>query len=140
MKSSERENSSNGGPPAARRRRRWRAGRGGSRRSAPARLVEELEAELALAREENARLKVERARARERPVGERVRELLPAHEDAPPGDEDAWELMAECLVLRDQLVEACAAVEQAMRQTRRRLETAAAAHRDGQRDGLERVA
>ncbi|MGB2711942.1 MAG: hypothetical protein WBC33_10530 [Conexibacter sp.] len=87
-------------------------------RSTQTRIVEELEAELTLLREENARLKVKRQRVRDRPVGERVRELLPPQRQ----DEDALDLLARCLLLRDDLIDACREIEHGMRDTRIRLE------------------
>src|SRR5262245_5402347 len=73
--------------------RRWlrAAGGGGAGRGEPTQLVEELEREVALLREENARLRVARERLADRPVNERVRAALPllAREDAD-GDEP-WE-------------------------------------------------
>jgi hypothetical protein len=109
--------------PVPRLLRRLRAaGSGGSARSEPARLVEELESELALLREENARLKMARARTGDRPLTERVRELLPLQSaDERTGDEP-WELLTECLMLRDGLIDACHEIERGMRETRGRLD------------------
>jgi hypothetical protein len=96
--------------------------RGGAAPAADARLVEELERELALLREEHARLAVSRQRERERPAHERVRELLPFHQRDGHGGADAWELLTDCLLLRDGLIEACRELEAGMRETRERLE------------------
>lgn len=91
--------------------------------------IGELEAELALLREENARLKVER----HRPPGtghviERMRSIRPE----PPSDsrDDAGEvtspahgaqLITECLAMREGLMDACQEVQQAMQGIRGRL-------------------
>jgi hypothetical protein len=63
-------------------------------------------------------------RAGERPVNERVRAALPslAPQDAPDGDEP-WELLTECMLLRDGLVDACGELERGARELRRRLES-----------------
>ncbi|MDO8212481.1 hypothetical protein [Conexibacter sp. CPCC 206217] len=77
--------------------------------------VEQLEAELALLREENARLKIRAAREPERPWDERVRDrVVPraTHSDGP-GD-DVWELVTECRLLRTALVDACRDLEVAL--------------------------
>lgn len=85
--------------------------------------LEELERELMLLREENARLKVQREHAHDRPVNERVRAALPApREDALGGDEP-WEVLTECMLLRDGLVDACRELERGARALRGRLET-----------------
>ena len=100
--------------------------------------ADELEVELALLREENARLKVKRERKRDRPVNERVRELLPRQQE----DGDALELLADCWLLRDDLIDACREIERSMRDTRERLEAIDVATSDAERarDELERVA
>ena len=109
--------------PVPRLLRRLRAaGGGGSARSEPARLVEELESELALLREENARLKVARQRTGDRPLTERVRELLPVPSAEGGTGDEPWELLTECLMLRDGLLDACHEIERGMRETRRRLD------------------
>jgi hypothetical protein len=109
------------------RLRRWlRAAGAPAQRAAPAELVEELEREVALLREENARLRVAAERAGGRPVNERVRgavALLRSGEgDGPDGDEP-WELLTECMLLRDGLIDACAELERGARALRRRLES-----------------
>jgi hypothetical protein len=119
-----------------RERRRGGVGgwlRGGSRATAAGDpTAQELEAEVALLREENAQLKLRLHRIDERPIGERMRELGgvgPARADA---DEEAtWELLAECQLLRGSLVEACRDVELAMAEMRRRLEALAPDGPDG---------
>ena len=89
--------------------------------------MSELETELALLREENAQLKVERHRPAD--VGhviERMRSLrlqVPAEPQAggsaPPAE--AARAIAECLAMRDGLMEACHEVQQAMHGIRGRL-------------------
>jgi uncharacterized small protein (DUF1192 family) len=82
----------------------------------------ELETELALLREENARLKVERHRPADAGhVIERMRSLRrePVAEQLAGGE--AAQLAAECLALRDGLMEACHEVRQAMQGIRGRL-------------------
>jgi hypothetical protein len=87
----------------------------------------ELETELALLREENAWLKVERHRPPDTGrIVESMRELgqaphAPAAEsDASPAGDPARTLV-ECLALRDGLLEACKEVQQAMQGLRSRL-------------------
>jgi hypothetical protein len=89
--------------------------------------MSELETELALLREENAQLKVERHRPAD--VGhviERMRSLrlqVPAEEQAgastPPAE--ATQAIAESLAMREGLMEACREVQQAMQGIRGRL-------------------
>jgi len=105
--------------------RQWLRVSGGTQSVAPSELVEQLEQEVALLREENARLRVARERMADRPVNERVRDLLPllrANGDADAGDEP-WELLTECMLLRDSLADACWELERGARELRRRLET-----------------
>jgi len=106
--------------------RRWlRTTGAGGHGAAPGALVEELERELALLREENARLRVARERASGRPVNERVRDMLPllrSELGAPDGDEP-WELLTECMLMRDSLADACLELERGARELRRRLES-----------------
>lgn len=108
------------------RLRQWLWASGGAQRAAPVDLVEELEQEVALLREENARLRVARERTADRPVNERVREMLPllrANADAGTDDGDApWELLTECMLMRDSLADACWEIERGARELRRRLE------------------
>lgn len=86
--------------------------------------LEELEREVALLREENARLKVARMHADERLVNERVRALFAAQrtEDTSDG-EDAWEVLTECMLLREVLLDACRELERGAGELRTRLET-----------------
>ncbi|ADB50950.1 hypothetical protein [Conexibacter woesei] len=85
-------------------------------------LVEELEAEVALLREENARLKIRRARDGARRWDQQGQDgtegpVATVREDA------VWELMTECRVLRTALVDACRDVDAAMQQIRSRLDS-----------------
>ena len=87
----------------------------------------ELEMELALLREENARLKVERHRAPDSGrIIEQMRHLGEASRDEPQGENGSQatataEAIVECLAIRDALVEACHEVQQAMQGIRGRL-------------------
>lgn len=112
----------------------WLRSLGAATRKTPqrahARLVEELEVEVALLREENTRLKLKHQRARSRPVHERVHELLPHRADGAT-DGEPWELLADCWLLREDLTDACREIERSVRETRKRLESIAL---DGQRD------
>jgi hypothetical protein len=112
------------GPDRTRRRRRSRRWlRGGRGDHDTGRLVEQLEAEVALLREENARLKIRGARGGgERPWDERMRDLVPGEQPPDLRGDDAWALLTECQVLRTALVDACRDVEAAMAQIRGRLE------------------
>ena len=81
----------------------------------------ELEMELALLREENARLKVERHRA---PDSGRIIERMRHLGQAPNGDPQTGEVgqaMIECAAIRDALLQACQEVQQAMHGIRARL-------------------
>lgn len=86
-------------------------------------LVEQLEAELALLREENARLAIRARRAADaQPWDERIRALVPGGEPSAPAEERSMELLTECQLLRGALVAACRDVETAMGEIRGRLE------------------
>jgi hypothetical protein len=105
------------------RLRRWLRVAGGEGKDATAsEQLAELEREVTLLREENARLKVAREHAGDRPVNERVRAALPRREEDPDGDEP-WEILTECMLLRDGLVDACRELERGARELRGRLET-----------------
>ena len=106
----------------------------------------ELEMELALLREENARLKVERHRAPDSGrIIERMRHLGEASRDEPRSENGSQasataEAIVECLAIRDALVETCHEVQQAMQGIRERLgglapegQRASAGHRTGAR-------
>jgi hypothetical protein len=87
----------------------------------------ELETELALLREENAWLKVERHRAPDAGrIVERMRELAEASQAQAQQSEssetsDAAQAMVECVAIRDGLLEACEEIQQAMQGIRSRL-------------------
>jgi hypothetical protein len=87
----------------------------------------ELETELALLREENAWLKVERHRPPDTGrIVESMRELgqalqTPAGESEASSATDPARTLVECLALRDGLLEACKEVQQAMQGLRSRL-------------------
>jgi hypothetical protein len=100
---------------------------GASSSSGDTAAMSELETELALLREENAQLKVERHRPADAGhVIERMRSLrlqAPA-EQQPAGSPLAAknaQMIAECLAVRDSLMEACQEVQQAMQGIRGRL-------------------
>jgi hypothetical protein len=75
--------------------------------------VERVEAELALLREENARLRCERA---QRPdAGSLVQRLRDLSAAQPPNEDHrdaAWHLIAEALVMREVLVDVCKEIGQ----------------------------
>ncbi len=107
--------------------RRWlprAAGRPGGG-APPPELLEELEREVALLREENARLRVGHERTGERPVNARVRDLLPLlrTQDGAEDVDEPWALLTECMLMRDSLADACRELERGARELRRRLET-----------------
>jgi hypothetical protein len=90
--------------------------------------TEELEAELALLREENARLKVERHRPADAGhVIERMRSIRPESASSEQRDgetahpKQSAQLIAECLLMRDGLMDACQEVRLAMQGIRGRL-------------------
>jgi hypothetical protein len=100
---------------------------GATSSSTDAAAVEELEMELALLREENARLKVERHR---RPdsgwIIERMRDLGKTSADARPDEDvsqtlDAAQAIVECLAIRDGLAQACQEIQQAVQGMQSRL-------------------
>jgi hypothetical protein len=83
----------------------------------------ELEMELALLREENARLKVERHRpADPGRIIERMRNLR-QEPTAIPADDQLSRSIVECLALRDGLLEACQEIQQAMQGMQSRIGT-----------------
>jgi hypothetical protein len=113
-----------GGTGRARSRLRgWLHSAGAAEDGASGETLEQLEREVTLLREENARLKVARERA-DPPVNERVRAMLssPGGEDSLDADEP-WEILTECMLLRDGLVDACRELERGARELRGRLET-----------------
>jgi hypothetical protein len=97
---------------------------GGSEDTASDELLDELEREVALLREENARLKLAREHADERPVTERVRAAFPPPRgDEEPDGEDPWEALTECMLMRETLLDACRELERGAAELRTRLET-----------------
>jgi uncharacterized small protein (DUF1192 family) len=110
--------------------------------------MSELETELALLREENARLKVERHRPADAGhVIERMRSIRQEaqgaqRDEGPPSGADGGQALAECLALREGLMDACQEVQQAMRGIRGRLEALAGAieGRAGDRATSEQLA
>lgn len=90
--------------------------------------MEELETELALLREENARLKVERHRPADAGhVIERMRSIRPESSSSEQRDGEvahpaqSAQAIAECLAMRDGLMAACQEVQLAMQGIRTRL-------------------
>jgi hypothetical protein len=111
-----------GSQPAPLRHRVRAAGREGRlRRERETLRVEELELELALLREENARLRMAQVGRAE--IGVAIDELrrleLDRHE-ADLGDE-TWSAIAELLVMREGLDQACSQLEAALATVRSRL-------------------
>ena len=103
---------------------RWLGGGGGGRSAA---LLAALEAELALLREENARLRTRLERGDARPWRERVHAALADGADGARAADDAAALLGECRLLHAALLDACDEVERAMRDVRDRLEALAPA-------------
>jgi hypothetical protein len=85
----------------------------GGRSGADADYVERIESELVLLREENARLRFERA---QRPDAGSMIERLKSLSAAQPPDQDhhdeAWHLVSEALVMRDVLIDVCKEIGQ----------------------------
>lgn len=106
---------------------RWLGGAAGGRTAA---LLAEQEAELALLREENARLRTRLERGDARTWRERVHAALEGGGGAPTAADDAAELLSECRLLHAALLDVCDDVERAMRDVRRRLEALAPAPGD----------
>jgi hypothetical protein len=95
----------------------------GTKSSASEAILGELEMELALLREENARLKVERHR---RPdpgrIIDRMRDLR-QEPHAEQTDDEVSRGIVECISLRDSLLEACQEIQQAMQGMQSRIGT-----------------
>lgn len=88
--------------------------------------LDELEREVALLREENARLKLSREQAEDRPVNERLRAALAAASagaERDPDSEEPWEVLTECMLLRETMLDACRELERGAAELRTRLET-----------------
>jgi len=85
----------------------------GGRSGADAGYVERIESELVLLREENARLRFERA---QRPDAGSMIERLKSLSAAQPPDQnhhdEAWHLVSEALVMRDVLIDVCKEIGQ----------------------------
>ncbi|HEY5194065.1 MAG TPA: hypothetical protein VIJ39_09380 [Solirubrobacteraceae bacterium] len=120
---------------------------GGNSSSGDAATMGELETELALLREENAQLKVERHRPADAGhVIERMRSLrlqAPVEQQAEEGESaEVTHAIAECLVVREGLMQACQEVQQAMQGIRGRLGvlTGNVYSRSGERPSPERLA
>ena len=100
--------------------------RGSSDDAAPDEQLEQLEREVALLREENARLKLGREHADDRPVNERLRAAFAAASSGGEADgdgEDPWEVLTECMLLRETMLDACRELERGAAELRTRLET-----------------
>lgn len=98
----------------------------GNRGGAEAELVQALDAEVTLLREENARLRSSRESAADpSQVIAQLNELRGPQDDADHGD-DAWHVLTAGLVLRDTLLEVCAGIAQAMAVQEERLHALAA--------------
>jgi hypothetical protein len=106
---------------ARRGKGRWLRG-GSAAAQAGAALVEELEAELALLREENARLKIRGARDGSIPWDSDAEDAAPDQALAGDARDDLWELITECQVLRNALSDACRDLDVAMQRVRGRLD------------------
>jgi len=96
---------------------------GGGDDASDAEQLEELEREIALLREENARLKVAREHAADRPVNELVRAAFRSHGEAEADGEDPWEVLTECMLMRHTLLDACQELERGAGELRVRLQT-----------------
>jgi hypothetical protein len=82
----------------------------------------DLQLQVMLLREENARLKAGRHRPSD--VGTMIDELrLVAAEEEGDLLDDAWSLLSECLVIREGLAQACVEIENAVGSVRQRLAT-----------------
>ncbi len=82
----------------------------------------DLQLQVMLLREENARLKAGRHRPSD--VGTMIDELrLVAAEEEGDLLDDAWSLLSECLVIREGLSQACVEIENAVGSVRQRLAT-----------------
>jgi hypothetical protein len=142
--------------PSDARKRRVALGRilrmgvsdGGKSSSSEMLAMGELETELALLREENARLKVERHRPAD--AGRVIERMRSIRQDAPgapredgtPSSADGGQALAELLALREGMMYACREARQAMQGIRGRLETLTGEihSRTGERAMSERLA
>lgn len=106
----------------------------GDEDAAPSARLEELEREAMLLREENARLKLAREHAADRLASERVRLAVASARGDGRSDEDPWEVLTECMLLRETLLDACRELERGAAELRMRLETLM-----GDAEGAERA-
>jgi|HigsolmetaAR201D_1030396.scaffolds.fasta_scaffold05035_2 hypothetical protein len=82
----------------------------------------QMHAELLLLREENARLKAERHRPADlMAVLGRARALADREPESAPDSDEAEQLLVECLMVRESLLEICREIEQSMAAFRARL-------------------
>lgn len=102
-------------------------------RSAEAAFLEELEMQVGLLREENAGLRDGRHHLDVGQVIERAREPSPQSVEGSNRPDELFELMTECLLMRDGLVEACREIDRAMQEMQHRLD-ALSSGTDPQRD------
>ena len=91
--------------------------------AAAAEQLQELEREIVLLREENARLKMGREHAADRPLNELVRAAFEARGEADADGDDPWEVLTECMLMRHTLLGACEELERGAGELRVRLET-----------------
>jgi hypothetical protein len=121
-------------PPTGRRRfRRRRPVKHGATGADP---IEDALAELVLLREENARLKA--ARHQVPSFGHVVGQMraMPDLERAEDAADEAAEMLAEVVVLRDSLLEVCQELERAMASVRARLHRLGGDETDGRVDAI----
>jgi hypothetical protein len=95
----------------------------------------DLEQELMLLQEENARLKVGRHRPSD--IGTLIDQLrlVAGDEGEADASDEAWSILTECLVMREGLEQACTEIETAIGAVRRRLGTLAVSFDDGRLGG-----
>jgi len=92
------------------------------RRSAEAAFIEELEMQVGLLREENAGLRDGRRHLDVGQVIERGREPFPPSGEGNHWPDELFELMTECLLMREGLLEACREIGRAVREMQHRLD------------------
>ena len=120
-------------PTGRRRFRRRRADQNGAAHADP---IEDALAELVLLREENARLKA--ARHQVPSFGHVVGQMraMPDLERAEDAADEAAEMLAEVVVLRDSLLEVCEELERAMASVRARLHRLGSEETPGRVDAI----
>lgn len=85
----------------------------GGRNGVDAGFLERMEAELALLREENARLRFERAQRPDAgPMIDKLRSLSGTQNVNEDEHDEAWHLIGEALVMRDVLIDVCKEIGQ----------------------------